>query len=74
MFIECVKNNGTDYLRVVEGFNYNENGKRKQKRRVLKNIGPLARFDDGEPEYSVSDWHLYENTKRKRIMQFRFPK
>ena len=51
MFIECVKNNGTDYLRVIEGFNYNENGKRKHKRRVLKNIGPLSRYDDGEADY-----------------------
>jgi len=51
MFIECVKNNGTDYLRVIEGFKYNEEGKQKHKRRVVKNIGPLARFDDGKVEY-----------------------
>ena len=51
MFIECVKNNGTDYLRVIEGFNYYVDGKRKHKRRVVKNIGPLSRFDDGEPDY-----------------------
>jgi len=31
MFIECIKNNGTDYLRIVEGYAFTENGK--------KNIG-----------------------------------
>jgi transposase len=51
MFIECVKNNGTDYLRVIEGFKYREDGKQKHKRRVVKNIGPLSRYDDGKGEY-----------------------
>ena len=52
MFIELAKNNGTDYLRVVEGYTYTNNeGVKKHKRRVVKNIGPLARFDDGKPDY-----------------------
>lgn len=51
MFIECVKNNGTDYLRVVEGYSYTEGGVSKHRRRVIRNIGPLSRFDDGAPEY-----------------------
>ena len=63
MFIECVKNNGTDYLRVIEGFNYNENGKRKHKRRVLKNIGPLSRYDDGEADYLKRLRESFKNGK-----------
>lgn len=51
MFIECVKNNGTDYLRVVEGYTYTEDGVSKHRRRVIRNIGPLSRFDDGKPDY-----------------------
>jgi len=51
MFIECVKNNGTDYLRLVEGYSFTENGKKKYRRRVVQNIGPLTRFDDGNPGY-----------------------
>jgi transposase len=51
VFIECVKNNGVDYLRIIDGFKYKENGKLKHKRRVVKNIGPLSRFSDGQPEY-----------------------
>jgi transposase len=52
MFIDLGKNNGTDYLRVVDGYRYtDENGKSKTRRRVVRNIGPLARFDDGKPDY-----------------------
>ncbi len=51
MFIECVKNNGIDYLRLVEGYSYTEHGEKKHRRRVVSNIGPLARFDDGQPDY-----------------------
>jgi len=51
MFIECVKNNGTKYLRLVDGRTYSINGEEKHKRYVVCNIGPLSRYDDGEPEY-----------------------
>jgi len=51
MFIECVKNNGTKYLRLVDGRTYRINGEEKHKRYVVCNIGPLSRYDDGEPEY-----------------------
>ncbi|MDR3289338.1 MAG: hypothetical protein LBT22_07920, partial [Peptococcaceae bacterium] len=51
MFIECVKNNGTDYLRVTEVFRDESGEVPKCRRRVLRNVGPLSRFDDGKPEY-----------------------
>jgi transposase len=52
MFIDCGKNNGTDYLRIVEGYRTkDEHGKSVTRRRVVRNIGPLSRFDDGRPEY-----------------------
>ena len=54
MFIECYKNNGTDYLRLVRSV-------RRPKKsdpsvcssyKVTElNIGPLSRFDDGKPDY-----------------------
>lgn len=47
--MECVKNNGKPYLRIVEG-HYDSTLKR-QKVRVLKNLGPVSRFDDGEPDF-----------------------
>ena len=52
MFIEKVKNNGTDYLRLVEGVRIaNKNGYKTTHKRVILNIGPLKRFDDGQPDY-----------------------
>ena len=51
MFIECFKNNGKDYLRVTEVFRDGSITGPKCRRRVIKNIGPLDRFDDGEPGY-----------------------
>ena len=51
MFIELVKNNGTDYLRLVDGRTFGVNGVAKHRRQVVRNIGPLSRFDDGLPDY-----------------------
>lgn len=50
MFIERFKNNGTDYLRVIEGYRDSE-ANNKSRRHVVRNIGPLSRFDDGMPDY-----------------------
>ena len=47
--IECVKNNGKPYLRIVEG--HYDSILHRQKIRVLKNLGPLDRFDDGKPNF-----------------------
>jgi transposase len=51
MFIECIKNNGTDYLRVAEVFRDETVSPPRTRRRVIRNIGPLTRYDDGEPDY-----------------------
>ena len=52
MFVECVKNNGIPYLRLVKGVRVtNKNGYKTSQKKVIKNIGPLSRYDDGEPDY-----------------------
>lgn len=52
MFIECVKNNGIPYLRLVEGVRVtNKNGDRTSQKKLILSIGPLSRFDDGQPDY-----------------------
>lgn len=51
MHIECTKNSGKPYLRIVEGKYTNENGKIKIKKNVLKNLGPLSKYDDGKPDF-----------------------
>lgn len=49
--IICFKNNGIDYLQVMESYTVEENGVLKNKKRVKRNLGPLSRFDDGKPDY-----------------------
>ena len=51
IFLDCFNNTGKKYLRVVEGYYFkDENGKATVKRRTIKNVGPLSRFDDGQGE------------------------
>jgi transposase len=51
IFLDCFNNTGKKYLRVVEGYYFKgENGKATVKRRTIKNLGPLSRFDDGQGE------------------------
>lgn len=47
--IELVKNNGKPYLRIAESRYIKELG--RQKKFVLKNLGPLSKFDDGKPDF-----------------------
>ena len=52
MFVECVKNNGIEYLRLVTGKRVtDESGKKTIRKKIELNIGPLSRYDDGKPDY-----------------------
>lgn len=54
MFVECYKNNGIPYLRLVRSVRRpsksNPNKMTSYKHTELS-IGPLSRFDDGQPDY-----------------------
>ena len=50
MYLDCFKNYGKPYLRVVHNFYHNDNGKLKQRRVTLKNLGLLSNYDDGKPD------------------------
>lgn len=52
MYVECFKNNGKDYLRLVKSQRVvNAKGIKTATKSVVLNIGPLHRFDDGLPDY-----------------------
>lgn len=52
MYVELNKNNGVDYLRLVKSQRItNSEGVRTSTKKVVMNIGPLSRYDDGEPDY-----------------------
>ena len=41
MYIDCVTNSGKPYLRVVESYSVTVDGVRKNRKRTVRNIGPL---------------------------------
>lgn len=52
MYVECFKNNGIDYLRLVQSHRVkNTKGIKTARKKVVYNIGPLSKFDDGKPDY-----------------------
>jgi transposase len=52
VFIDLFKNNGTDYLRLAQSYRAkNDKGQKTARKTVVLNIGPLAKFDDGQPDY-----------------------
>ena len=52
MYVECFKNNGKEYLRLVKSQRVvNSRGFKTATKSVVFNIGPLNRFDDGRPDY-----------------------
>lgn len=52
MYIESFKNNGIDYLRLVQSNRVkNSKGIKTARKKVIYNIGPLSKFDDGKPDY-----------------------
>ena len=52
MFIDAFNNNGKIYLRLVESYRtVDDDGKQHIRRRIICNLGPLSRFDDGQPDY-----------------------
>ena len=52
MFVETVQNNGNTYLRLVQSVRVkNKDGIKVSSKKVIMNIGPLSRFDDGKPDF-----------------------
>lgn len=52
MYVESFKNNGIPYLRLVRNDRVtNKKGIKTSTKTVVLNIGPLSRFDDGQPDY-----------------------
>jgi transposase len=51
VFIECFNNNGKPYLRVAESYCIKIEGAFKNRKRIVRNLGPLDKFDDGEPDF-----------------------
>ena len=51
MALEIITNNGYKYIRVVENKYVVVNGSPSCRKKVLLNVGPVSKFDDGKPDY-----------------------
>ena len=52
MYVECFKNNGKPYLRLVKSVRVTKpDGRKIAQKQVVFNIGPADRYDDGEPDF-----------------------
>lgn len=53
MFLEIANNNGTKYIRICEAVRVTDPVTKKSspKKKTVKNIGPVSRFDDGKPDF-----------------------
>lgn len=51
MFLEFANNNGKPYIRVAESIRIEKDGKMVIRKKVIKNIGPMDKFDDGKPDF-----------------------
>ena len=52
VFIECFINNGKPYLRLVQSVRVTkDDGRKISQKQVIHNLGPVDRYDDGQPDY-----------------------
>ena len=53
MFLEIANNNGTKYIRICESVRITDEktGKSIPRKKTVKNIGPVTKFDDGQPNF-----------------------
>lgn len=53
MFLDVFKNNDSFYIRISESYRVYSEEKKKlvSRKRTIKNIGPVSKFDDGNPNF-----------------------
>ena len=51
MYLDRFNCKGKPYLRIVENYTIIENGKKKSKRKTIKNLGYEEKLDDGKPDF-----------------------
>ena len=51
MFLDIYSNNGVRYIRISESYRIDKNGVRVARKRTIKTIGAVSKFDDGKPDF-----------------------
>ena len=70
MYIECTKNSGKPYLRIVEWKYTNKNGKVKIKKIVFESLGLLSKYDDGQPDFLKRFREKFKNSELNFCNEF----
>lgn len=61
MYLDCFKNCGKPYLRIMQNYYNNIDGKVKITRKTIKNLGPLEKYDDGNPNFLARFREKFKN-------------
>ena len=51
MFLDIYTRYGKRYIRVSEGYRVMKDGKSVTRKRIVKSLGPVSRYDDGKPDF-----------------------
>lgn len=51
MYLDLYSKDGHRYIRISESVRVEKNGTRVTRKKVIKNIGPVSRYDDGKPNF-----------------------
>ena len=51
MFLDIYSRYGKRYIRISEGYRVQKDGKSLTRKRVIKSLGPVSRYDDGKPDF-----------------------
>ena len=61
MALEITNNNGYKYIRIVENKYIVKNGKPSCTKKVILNVGPVSKYDDGKPDYIIRLKESFKN-------------
>jgi hypothetical protein len=51
MFLDIYNNGGVRYIRISESYRVEKNGVKVARKRQIKSIGSVSKFDDGKPDF-----------------------
>ena len=74
MYLDCFKNCGKPYLRIMQNYYNNINGKIKITRKTIKNLGPLSNYDDGKPDILIRLREQFKNGSLISLNDLQIPK
>ena len=73
MYLDCFKNCGKPYLRIMQNFYNKIDGKVKITRKTIKNLGPLSKFDDGKPDLLLRLREKFKNGELVELEGIQLP-